>query len=306
MNSMKCVLLLDVGGTFVKSVVATLEGELLPDTENSVPINSDGSREDIEKCFATVITNSYALATYNGYEVAGIGVAFPGPCNYFTGVSLMKHKFAALYGVQLIELFRSFPEVASDIPVVFMHDVTSAVLGELNFGTARGYKNVAVVTLGTGLGFAHTIDGEIQYSELGSPLIPIYNRPYGDGVLEDYASKRGFMRAYSEVRGHTNPEGLTVAMIGGMAGNGGREALKTFEKVGTILAEELEPLLKEYNIECLLFGGQISRSFAYMEPALQPLLERVPSLKVLTTMQNLSTAAPLGILSRVRELLGVK
>lgn len=306
MNSMKCVLLLDVGGTFVKSVVATLEGALLPDTENSVPINSNGTREEIERAFATVVTNGTALAIYNGYTVAGIGIGFPGPCNYFTGVSLMKHKFASLYEVQLIDLFRSFPEVGEDMPVVFMHDVTSALLGEMRFGAARGYKNVAVVTLGTGLGFAHSADGEIQYSELGSPRVAIYNRPYRDGVLEDYASKRGFMRAYAEVRGHDNPEGLTVAMIGGMAGNGGREALATFNKVGTLLAEELEPLLKEHNIECLLFGGQISRSFAYMESALQPLLERVPSLKVLTTMQNLSTAAPLGILSQVRERLKVE
>ena len=303
MNSMQAVLLLDVGGTFVKSVVATLEGELLPNTENSVPINSDGTREDIEKSFATVVANGNALAVYNGYKVVGVGIAFPGPCNYFTGVSLMKHKFASLYEMQLIDLFHSFPEIGPDMPVVFMHDVTSALMGEMRFGAAKEYRNVALVTLGTGLGFAHSEDGEIQYSELGSPKRAIYNRPYGDGVLEDYVSKRGFMRAYSEVRGHTNPEGLTVAMIGGMAGNGGREALATFDKVGKILADELEPLLKELNIECLLFGGQISRSFAYMEPALKPLLERVPSLKVLTTMQNLSTAAPLGLLSRVQDKL---
>lgn len=301
MNSMKCVLLLDVGGTFVKSVVATLEGELLPNTESSVPINSDGTLQEIENSFATVITNGYALASYNGYEVTGVGVAFPGPCNYFTGTSLMKHKFASLYEVNLIDMFQSFKEVGKDTPVVFMHDVTSAVLGEMSFGAAKGYKNVAIVTLGTGLGFSHTIDGEIQYSALGSPATSIYNRPYGDGILEDYASKRGFLRAYSEVRGHENPEGLTVAMIGGMAGNGGKEALETFQRVGKILAAELKPLLEEFNIECLLFGGQISRSFCYMESAIRPLLDEVASLKHISTMQNLSTAAPLGLLSRLRK-----
>ena len=51
----RCFLLLDVGGTFVKSVVATLQGELLPNTETSVPINSDGTREEIEHSFATVV-----------------------------------------------------------------------------------------------------------------------------------------------------------------------------------------------------------------------------------------------------------
>ena len=303
--SNRCFLLLDVGGTFVKSVVATLEGELLLDTENSVPIDSDGTRLEIEQSFATVIANGKSIAEGKGLVLAGVGIAFPGPFNYHTGVSLMVHKFAALEGVSVKDFFHSLPEIGADMPVVFMHDVTAAVAGELAFGAARGYNNVAVVTLGTGLGFSHTQNGEIQFSPLGSPATSIYNRPYRDGVLEDYASKRGFLRSYAEVCGKDNPAELTVAMIGGMCGEGDKEALRSFYNVGEILATELKPLLTELNIECLLFGGQISRSFAYFEPALKPLLDEVPSLKHISPMQNLSTAAPLGILSQLRKSLNL-
>ena len=303
MNS-RCFLLLDVGGTFVKSVVATLGGELLPNTETSVPINSDGTREEIEQSFATVVANGKAIAEYNGYVLAGVGIAFPGPFDYNTGISYMTHKFAALEKLSVKEFFHSLPEIGADMPVVFMHDVTAAVLGELNFGAAQGYNNVAIVTLGTGLGFSHTANGEIQYSAMGSPSVSIYNRPYREGVLEDYASKRGFLRAYAEVRGEANPENLTVAMIGGMCGEGNADALKAFENVGEILATELKPLLAELNIECLLFGGQISRSFRFMEPTIARLKEEVPTLKHIATMQNLSTAAPLGLLSKLRKELG--
>lgn len=299
----KCFLLLDVGGTFVKSVVATFDGELLPNTETSVPINSDGTRLEIEQSFATVVANGKSIAEYNGYVLAGVGIAFPGPFDYNTGVSYMTHKFAALNELSVKDFFHSLPEIGANMPVVFMHDVTAAVQGELCFGAARGYKNVAVVTLGTGLGFSHTVDGEIQYSALGSPAVSIYNRPYRDGVLEDYASKRGFLRSYAEVRGEENPANLTVAMIGGMCGEGNKEALQSFYNVGDILATELKPLLEEFNIECLLFGGQISRSFAYFEPAIARLKEELPSLKHISPMQNLSTAAPLGLLSRLREAL---
>ena len=297
----KCFLLLDVGGTFVKSVVATLEGELLPNTESSAPINSDGTREEIERSFATVVSKGNTIARKNGYTLAGVGIAFPGPFDYNTGISYMTHKFAALEKVSVKNLFHSLPEIGIDMPVVFMHDVTAAVLGELSFGAAQGYKNVAVVTLGTGLGFSHTQNGEIQYSQLGSPATSIYNRPYREGNLEDYASKRGFLRAYAEVRGEANPESLTVAMIGGKCGEGDVQALESFYNVGNILATELKPLLEELNIECLLFGGQISRSFAYFEPALRPLLESVATLKHISPMKNLSTAAPLGLLSKLRE-----
>lgn len=300
----RCFLLLDVGGTFVKSVVATLNGELLPNTETSVPINSDGTREEIEHSFATVVANGRAIAEYNGYLLAGVGVAFPGPFDYNTGISYMTHKFAALEKVSMKDFFHSLLDIGEDMPVVFMHDVTAAVLGELRFGAAQGYKNVAVVTLGTGLGFSHTIDGEIQFSPVGSPAVSIYNRPYRDGVLEDYASKRGFLRSYAEVCGRELPSNLTVAMIGGLCAEGDKEALRSFYNVGEILATELKPLLEEFNIECLLFGGQISRSFRFFEPAISHLKDDVASLKHISSMQNLSTAAPLGLLSKLRKEIG--
>lgn len=300
----RCFLLLDVGGTFVKSVVATLQGELLPNTETSVPINSDGTREEIERSFATVVANGRAIAEYNGYLLAGVGVAFPGPFDYNTGISYMTHKFAALEKVSMKDFFHSLLDIGEDMPVVFMHDVTAAVLGELRFGAAQGYKNVAVVTLGTGLGFSHTIDGEIQFSPVGSPAVSIYNRPYRDGVLEDYASKRGFLRSYAEVCGKELPSNLTVAMIGGLCAEGDKEALQSFYNVGEILATELKPLLEEFNIECLLFGGQISRSFRFFEPAISHLKDDVASLKHISSMQNLSTAAPLGLLSKLRKEIG--
>ena len=299
----RCFLLLDVGGTFVKSVVATLQGELLPNTESSVPINSDGTREEIEHSFATVVANGRAIAEYNGYLLAGVGIAFPGPFDYNTGISYMTHKFAALEKVSVKNFFHSLLDIGEDMPVVFMHDVTAAVLGEMNFGAAQGFKNVAVVTLGTGLGFSHTIDGEIQYSPLGSPSVSIYNRPYRDGVLEDYASKRGFLRSYAEVCGKEIPANLTVAMIGGLCAEGDKEALQSFYNVGDILATELKPLLEEYKIECLLFGGQISRSFRFFEPAIARLKDEVSTLQHIATMQNLSTAAPLGLLSKLRKEL---
>lgn len=299
----RCFLLLDVGGTFVKSVVATYDGTIIADTESSAPIDSDGPRADIERSFASVISQGNKMAESKGYTLAGVGIAFPGPFDYESGISYMTHKFAALEKVSVRDMFRSFPEIGNDKPVIFMHDVTAAVLGELRFGAGQAFKNVAVVTLGTGLGFAHAINGEIQYAEGGEPSVSLYNRPYRGEMLEDFASKRGFLRSYAEVRGVANPDTLTVAEIGGMCAKGDKEALQSFYNVGALLATELKPLIKEFNIECLLFGGQISRSFTYFEPALAQLKEELPSLKHISPMQNLSTAAPLGLLSRLREEL---
>lgn len=299
----RCFLLLDVGGTFVKSIVARFDGELIASSEDSVPVNSDGERSEIEQSFAEVIACGASKVASLGGVVSGVGIAFPGPFNYEMGVSLMDHKFSALKGVSLMDFFHSLPQIGADCPVVFMHDVTSAVLGELSFGAGRGWKNVALVTLGTGLGFAHSVNGEVQMDAMGEPVRSLYDRVYGDGVLEDYASKRGFLRAYAEVRGCANPDNLTVADIGALAKAGDAEALQTFERVATILVGELKPILAEFNIECLLFGGQISRSFAFMEPALNALKGDVPTLKQISAMGNISTSAPLGLLAALRAKL---
>ena len=42
-------LLFDVGGTFLKAVIADGNGRFVPDTEYSVPMPSDGPREEIEQ-----------------------------------------------------------------------------------------------------------------------------------------------------------------------------------------------------------------------------------------------------------------
>ena len=86
------------------------------------------------------------------------------------------------------------------MPVLFMHDVNAAMLGEMRCGNARGFANAALIALGTGLGFACCLDGKVQYAPTGSPRITVYKKPFRDGILEDYVAKRGFLRPGRRLR----------------------------------------------------------------------------------------------------------
>ena len=77
-----CRLLLDVGGTFLKSAVADASGQLLPGSEFSCPIRSEGSRAEIEGSLSTVVAKGAAFAAERGMALAGIGIAIPGPFDY--------------------------------------------------------------------------------------------------------------------------------------------------------------------------------------------------------------------------------
>ena len=66
-----CRLLLDVGGTFLKSAVADAAGQLLSGSEFSCPIRSEGSREEIEGSLAAAVARGAAFAAERGMELAG-------------------------------------------------------------------------------------------------------------------------------------------------------------------------------------------------------------------------------------------
>ena len=243
-------ILLDVGGTFIKC-----------SDGREIPIDSAGTREDIASSLRAALGDAATAA-----------VAIPGPFDYEKGVFLMKHKFASVYGERFANL------CGSKASFLFMHDVNTMLLGEMTRGEGKGYRRVALVTLGTGLGFSMSIDGKILTNDLGSPKVLIWNLPYCDGILEDYASKRGFLRGY---------EGITVKKLAEMAFAGDTAAIARFAEVGGILSKALAPIRAEYSIECLLFGGQISYSYSLFGKSLE---EGLKGIKHIGPVSDVSRA----------------
>lgn len=257
--------LLDVGGTFIK------RGD-----GKSFPVDSDGSASEISSDLRS------ALAADAPYST--VRVAIPGPFDYAGGTFLMRHKFASVYGMN----FREVAGIAAGTAVSYVHDVNCMLLGEMTSGgAAYGFGNVALVTIGTGLGFARAENGKILVNNLGSPLESIYDMPFEGGILEDKVSKRGIVNLYRNLSGE---EGLTVKEIAARAGDGDALALEAFSRIGGILGSALRPVVLRCGVECLLFGGQISRSFALMEGALKKSLGHCPSLKKISPVSDFDRA----------------
>ena len=238
---------LDVGGTYVKIPV-----------ELPVPVNSAGSREEIAAGLKR------AIGPLQGLQ--GIGVAIPGPFNYHEGIFLMEHKFASVYGQNFAEL----AGIPADIPVKYMHDVTSALEGALRMLDLHG--NVALATLGTGLGFCIALDGKVQYAPDGSPAHEIWNLPWNGGILEDAVSARGIRNAYAARTGITTVSALDIAVL---ANAGNENAMEVYSELGTTLGESIAELLEELEVTTLLMGGQISKSLKLMDRPLCNALEGV-------------------------------
>ena len=99
-------LLFDVGGTFLKAVIADGNGRFVPDTEYSVPMPSDGPREEIEQALIAAVERGMRSAADRGLRIGCTGIAFPGPFDFGLGIPLMTHKFRNIYGISLLDLLR--------------------------------------------------------------------------------------------------------------------------------------------------------------------------------------------------------
>lgn len=247
---------LDVGGTFIKCA----DGR-------QVPVSSAGSRDSI------MASLRKAVGPLEGLE--SVGVAIPGPFDFKTGTFLMKHKFAAVYGERFCDL-AGLPE---SVDIRFHHDVNVVLRGIVKKLQLQD-KNVALVTLGTGLGFALALKGEVLYNPMGSPLRNLWNLPLDGGVLEDAVSGRGITVAYARQTGDALQSAYSVAR---RAYAGHPVAMQVYRHVGELLGEALKVQADELSLDMVFMGGQISKSLSLM---IEPLQEALPGVEILPSPEG--------------------
>lgn len=278
------IVLLDVGGTFIKSALGVAGKGALEGTFMSIPMSSAGTAEEIANAFRAAVSVQIIRAEQEGYAVDTVCAAIPGPFDYEKGIFLMKHKFAAVYGLSFRQILGDV--IAPGTRLAFVHDVNGALLGAITADTSLKEGCVAMITLGTGLGFAYAVDGQVQKSETGSPAKGLWNTSYNGGILEDYVSRRGIIRIYKDLGGKL-AEGEDVKDISLRARSGDKAALEAFSKVGQHLAAGASQVIADLDIRQIIFGGQISRSFDLIEKSLCEGLPRNVKVGVSSDIEGL-------------------
>jgi glucokinase len=147
---------LDIGGTHV--ACAALDGErILAAAHMDVP---DAGRlgailPQIERHCAEVLNRAGLGAS----DCLGIAVSFPGIIDVRRGriLSTPKDKYVDSSEVDLVAWARE----RFSLPLRIDNDARMALLGERRAGAARGFDDIALMTFGTGVGGAATIDGRL-------------------------------------------------------------------------------------------------------------------------------------------------
>lgn len=158
------------------------------------------------------------------------------------------------------------------VPVVVDNDANVAALAELKRGSARGYRDVLLVTLGTGIGGAIVIDGRIHRGK--SFAGEIGHMTYDPGGLQCDCGKRGCWETYASGPAlvrlartsiEQNPEGTLANRftadtvrgedITGAADAGDETARSLVAQVGTEFGRGLCNLIAALDPEIVIVGG---------------------------------------------------
>ena len=255
-----CILAIDAGGTSLKYSLKTEDGSHATGGVNAqTPIEREG-RPQLLAAFTQTAESAKRWAEARGHTITRVGVCCPGPFDFVRGMSRMTHKWQDAYEKPIAPALWA---VLGDLPVFFLHDASAFMLGEGLIGAGRDTERVAGVMLGTGFGFGYMIGGRVQINRHRGPRISIWNTPFGDGIVEDYVSRRAIRARFAALGGDPSADVRDIAEAA-RASDG--NARKTFALTGELLGEILAPVLASLGCTRLIVGGQIARSAALFLP----------------------------------------
>lgn len=264
----------DLGGTTIKIGLFTTRGELLEKWEIPTRTESDGS--NILPDVAAAIDAKLEELDISKLDVEGIGIGVPGPVGpdgtVFKCINLGWDVFNVERRLEALTLLK----------VRAANDANIAALGEMWQGGGKGYEDIVMVTLGTGIGGGVIIGGKILAGVNGAAgeigHIPIYDEFTSDdpavcgcgkqGCLEQFASANGIVHAAKRYL-ETHPETptplrvmrpLTSKVIFEQAEAGDAVATEIVEETGRLLGKGLAGVACVVNPEAFVIGGGMSKA----------------------------------------------
>lgn len=266
----------DIGGTTVKLGCFEADGKLTDKWE--IPTRKENGGESILPDVVKAIEDKLGELSSSKNELMGIGIGVPGPVfddgtvnkcvNLGWGVFNVADKVRELIGMPELEV-----KVGNDANV--------AALGEMYKGSGEGFKNLVMVTLGTGVGGGIIIDGKILAGTTGGAG-EIGHMPVGinetescscgkKGCLEQYASATGIVKVAKRILASCDTatplramDSFTAKDVVDLAKDNDEVAVMVMEQLGEYLGKALASIACVVNPEAIVIGGGVSKAGQYL------------------------------------------
>lgn len=259
----------DIGGTTIKMSLFEMTGQMVDKWE--IPTNTADHGSSILDDVAKAMEGKLAKEGIAKDDVEGIGIGVPGPV--VNGSVVMR---CVNLGWGRVDVAKELEE-KTGLKVRVGNDANVAALGEMWQGGGKGYKNVVMVTLGTGVGGGIIINGQIingsngAGGEIGHIFVEENETETCGcgkrGCLEQYASATGIVRlakralaADQRESAMRKKEKLTAKDVLDAAKAGDAMAMEVVEKMGSILGTALANVACIVDPEVFVIGGGVSKA----------------------------------------------
>ena len=240
----------DIGGTFIKYGVSTIEGKLLEHGKFATPK---------ENCKINIPTklSEYVNKAKLKYEIEVVGISTVGQVDALNGVITFANPNIVGYtGCEIVHLIES----ATGIKTYVENDANCAALGEMWVGAGKMFNNIVCFTLGTGVGGAVIINRKLHTGshgcagEMGNIRVaPPRGTPLG-GSLDNCASTRALIESYEKWTG----EEITGEKLLALVKKGDNNAVKMYDKFLKYLVTGIINAVDVIDPDVVIVGGGIS------------------------------------------------
>jgi glucokinase len=198
-----------------------------------------------------------------------LGVGTPGPADAAGRVARVAINLMGWQDVPLADWL----ETQTGRQAVVANDANCAGLGEAWLGAGRSFRDLIMLTLGTGVGGAIILNGELFVGRQGTAgeLGLITLNPDGPPCN---SGNQGSLEQYCSVQAVRRETGLDPGELAAKAEAGDGDAIAFWQHYGRNLGAGLASLIYVLTPEAIILGGGISAGAALFLPAVQAEIER--------------------------------
>ena len=270
---------IDLGGTTVKFGLFYSTGELIEKWE--IPTRKENNGTYIIPDIAESIKSKLFEKNIAVEEVEGAGIGVPGPIrnNGFVPTCVNLGWSDRNPANELSELL--------GIPVKGANDANVAALGEMWKGGGKGFSNVVMITLGTGVGGGVILNGQIIAGnrgiagELGHIRVNTNETEVCNcknyGCLEQYASATGVVKVAKRLLENSNQansllsnlDNITAKDVFDAAKSGDLLAVEATEILGKYLGMVMATVSLTVDPDVFVIGGGVSKAGEFLLDLIQ-------------------------------------
>jgi len=252
---------IDIGGTKIAAALVTNHGRFSNLIKVDTPVNQGPPA--IIQAVIRLVESLCKQAQEQQLSVLGIGIGSAGQIDVNTGT--------VIYAVETMPgwtgtILGTLVENETGLPVIVDNDVNAMALGEMCFGAGRGYSNTLYAAVGTGIGGAVILNGQLWHGinwsagELGHILVDYKSDRVcncgATGHLEAYAAGPAIAKTYYQRKGLSESTDLRPVVVAAVEGDAlAREALAEGAK---IMGAAMAGLAAVLNPEALILGGGVA------------------------------------------------